>query len=609
MSPEQAQATGGVVDQRTDIYALGVTLYELLTLQPAFNGRDHQELLRQIAVDEPVSIRRLNAAVPRDLETIILKAIAKNPSSRYTTAEEFAADLRRFMDDQPILARRPGHLERGLRWAHRHRDLVVTAAGISVLALVVGTATTWSQILKTKDQVRKTDEALLKTAEALHRKEEFIIKSFPLLERNLLATPSVVSSGEQPVPMTAKEAAETYEQAMNVFQQAVELPPTDAKARMVIARAYTRLGYLRWMLSWFKGTNGRRDPVLMANAQSDYRQSIDRLEKLLEESPDKIRIRRYLAEALGLGNYGCCLMSDMREEEAEPLYRRSIEIRRDLLCGADAAVTASSTPGSPPEASDFWYLVNTVELLATRLDAKGKRADADRMRQQLELDVARITSRFSKPEFVNLRRAMASQISHIHFPGLDKAGRRGAVFNFRLALILSPESGDANNNLGWALVSVPDDPWFDPIRGLKLARKAVKLEPNKWLFLNTFGVAAYRNQEWSTAIEVLQESITLTGGDAHDLFFLAMSYWQQGNRKEARSFYDRAVNWIEKKHSKDLELRRFRDEAATLLGIPAGNATSKQRKDAEHQPDACSKKPEALDSARKTFQDSVVPVF
>src|SRR5262249_2623171 len=158
--------------------------------------------------------------------------------SRYTTAEEFAADLRRFMDDQPILARRPGRLERALRWAHRHRDLVVTAGGISVLAVIVGTATTWSQILKTKDQVRKTDEAL-------HRKEQFIIKSFPLLERNLLVSPSVVSSSDQP-PQTPKDAAETYEQAMNVFQQAVELPPTDAKSRTIIARAYTRLANLRW---------------------------------------------------------------------------------------------------------------------------------------------------------------------------------------------------------------------------------------------------------------------------------------------------------------------------------------------------------------------------
>ena len=93
MSPEQALARRGVVDQRTDIYALGVTLYELLTLRPAFDGRDHHELLRQIATDEPVPPRRLNPAIPRDLETIVLKAMAKDLSHRYATAQELAADL------------------------------------------------------------------------------------------------------------------------------------------------------------------------------------------------------------------------------------------------------------------------------------------------------------------------------------------------------------------------------------------------------------------------------------------------------------------------------------------------------------------------------------
>ena len=123
MSPEQALARRGVVDQRTDIYALGATLYELLTLRPAFDGRDHQELLRQIALDEPIPPRRLNPAVPRDLETIVLKAMAKDPSSRYATAQELSDDLKRFLNDDPILGRRPGPVERLFRWARRRREL------------------------------------------------------------------------------------------------------------------------------------------------------------------------------------------------------------------------------------------------------------------------------------------------------------------------------------------------------------------------------------------------------------------------------------------------------------------------------------------------------
>ena len=143
MSPEQALARRGVVDQRTDIYSLGITLYELLTLEPAFNGRDHQELLRQIALDEPIKPRRKNPLVPRDLETIVEKAMAKDPSDRYATAQDLAVDLKRFLDDQPILARRPGFLEKSLRWARRHREMVSVTATVLVVALFVSTAAIW----------------------------------------------------------------------------------------------------------------------------------------------------------------------------------------------------------------------------------------------------------------------------------------------------------------------------------------------------------------------------------------------------------------------------------------------------------------------------------
>ena len=100
MSPEQALAKRVVVDHRSDIYSLGVTLYELLTLQPAFAGDDRQELLRQIAFEEPRKPRQINARIPQDLETIILKAIEKNPADRYATAQELADDLRRFLAER-----------------------------------------------------------------------------------------------------------------------------------------------------------------------------------------------------------------------------------------------------------------------------------------------------------------------------------------------------------------------------------------------------------------------------------------------------------------------------------------------------------------------------
>src|SRR6185437_5789476 len=93
MSPEQALARRVVIDHRTDVYSLGATLYELLTLRPAFDGRDRQELLRQIAIEEPPRPRRLERGTPAELETTVLKAMEKNPNDRYATAQELADDL------------------------------------------------------------------------------------------------------------------------------------------------------------------------------------------------------------------------------------------------------------------------------------------------------------------------------------------------------------------------------------------------------------------------------------------------------------------------------------------------------------------------------------
>jgi tetratricopeptide (TPR) repeat protein len=144
MSPEQALAKRAVIDHRTDVYSLGATLYELLTLQPVFGGDDKQELLRQIAFEEPAAPRKLNKAVPAELETIVLKALEKDPSERYATAQELADDLRRFLDDKPIQARRPSVLQRVRKWSRRHKPLVRSmAALVLITAIAAGGLWTW----------------------------------------------------------------------------------------------------------------------------------------------------------------------------------------------------------------------------------------------------------------------------------------------------------------------------------------------------------------------------------------------------------------------------------------------------------------------------------
>jgi tetratricopeptide (TPR) repeat protein len=125
------------VDHRTDVYSLGATLYELLALEPVFVGNDRQELLRQIAFEEPKPPRRVSKAIPAELETIVLKAMEKNPAERYATAKELADDLRRFLADEPIRARRAGVVRRLRKWSRRHRTVTAAAMAAATAAVVV----------------------------------------------------------------------------------------------------------------------------------------------------------------------------------------------------------------------------------------------------------------------------------------------------------------------------------------------------------------------------------------------------------------------------------------------------------------------------------------
>jgi tetratricopeptide (TPR) repeat protein len=140
MSPEQALAQRVGVDHRTDVYSLGATLYELLTLEPVFAGRDRQELLRQIALDEPRLPRRLNRAIPADLETIVLRALEKGPAQRYATAQELADDLERWLKDEPIRARPPSLFVRARKWGRRHPSVAWSAVVGLAVALVAAAA-------------------------------------------------------------------------------------------------------------------------------------------------------------------------------------------------------------------------------------------------------------------------------------------------------------------------------------------------------------------------------------------------------------------------------------------------------------------------------------
>jgi formylglycine-generating enzyme required for sulfatase activity len=151
MSPEQASGYFHRVDQRTDVYSLGVVLYELLTLRKPFDGGTTYEVLRNIREHEAPRIRGLNPRVPRDLEVICNKAMAKDKRDRYAGAGDLRDDLARFLAHEAISAKPPGLLELSLRRARRHRTLL-SLIGVGVLAALAG-------ILLTSQQARNSRRA------------------------------------------------------------------------------------------------------------------------------------------------------------------------------------------------------------------------------------------------------------------------------------------------------------------------------------------------------------------------------------------------------------------------------------------------------------------
>ncbi|QEH38183.1 Serine/threonine-protein kinase PrkC [Aquisphaera giovannonii] len=341
MSPEQALGRRALVDRRADIYALGATLHELLTLRPAVGGADRQEILRRIVEEVPEPIRRANPGVPADLATVVAKAMARDPADRYETAGRLAEDLRRFLDGRPIAARPVGPAARAWRWCRRKP---ITASLVAALAasLVLGlAAATWGwqrsarqgRLLEASERATRVEAAKLA---AVHR---FLIDR--LLGQ---ASPEINPDGGR---STIREALDRA--SADVGPAFAGQPEVEAAVRLAIGKAYHGMGdyataerHLRIAHALFGSRPGDPAPEAMeAEAELGHvlghLARLDEAEPLLIDATDRSRRRLgpdsrvamqaagYLAEFLSLRG---------RNDEAEDEFRR-------ILAAADAAPDAA----------------------------------------------------------------------------------------------------------------------------------------------------------------------------------------------------------------------------------------------------------------------------
>lgn len=246
MSPEQAAGKKVLVDHRTDVYSLGATLYELLTLEPLFPGHDRQTLLNQILNEDPRPLRQIDRSIPVELETICMKALGKTPTERYATAGEMAADLRRFLDERPILAKRPSAYDRMRKWMRRHPGWVVSAVlllAVSVVALAVSTAL----ILREKG---RTEEAYLLERQRAGEAEQ----RFQLARRSADSLIRLANEELSDNPQQQVLRRKLLENALAYYQELIELRQNDADAQAELQATSDRVRTILGDLAIMQGS-------------------------------------------------------------------------------------------------------------------------------------------------------------------------------------------------------------------------------------------------------------------------------------------------------------------------------------------------------------------
>jgi serine/threonine protein kinase/tetratricopeptide (TPR) repeat protein len=531
MSPEQSQARRGVVDQRTDIYALGVTLYEALTLRPAFDGRDREELLRQIALDEPPPPRRVNPSVPRDLETIVLKAMAKDPSSRYATAREMADDLDRFRQDQPVLARRPGVVERAVKWTRRHRPVVVTAAVVGLLVSATSAGVLGMAYQRFLDRERESH------AQVDHARQ--LSDLFSVADDLAFR-----AMGQLAMADTDSRGASFYPFAMERYQKIAEVCADRPEHRDVLAGAYRRIAFVQMILRYWKKLPEAHD----YDASGTYQKAVDLYTALLDEGHDTEQVRDGLLGTLR--EQAMLFNSQGLFDQTQANGRRVVDIERKALekDGSDENLRLA--------------LAADLASLGSALEGRGDHEEAASMlKEAAALWEGLVKSTSERPEL----RPRLANVGRQVVDGLKRTGPED--MSTRLSeQVQTVDPGAAANQQAWRLVRGKEATAEDAARALALIDGALAASPDRAEFLNTKGLALLRAGRHDEAAQALEASMKgKGGGNPFDWLPMAMARWHLGEKAEARHWLAKSVAAMGSSGRHAPDLLSLREEAEALV--------------------------------------------
>lgn len=246
MSPEQLSAKRGIVDHRADIFSLGATMYELLTLHPVVDEADRKKLLNRIEGEDPSSLRKLDSSIPKELETIAMTALAASPADRYETAKEFANDLRKFLEDRPITARKPTIVEQAKKWLRRHRTIV----GAVAIALIVSLSASTLILLYQRSQLQQARQEAVRNLGNELEQRQIVEQQRNQAERNFdlahqavdeLLT-EVAAEDLLEMPRMTPLRKSLLRKALEFYQQLIDEQQDNSQVYQEVALAYARVG-------------------------------------------------------------------------------------------------------------------------------------------------------------------------------------------------------------------------------------------------------------------------------------------------------------------------------------------------------------------------------